>query len=90
MEKYLGEKYISHRNNQNHTQKGRIWEGKKTIKRDSKDVSLFDSLNADNAMQPSRSTRKKALTDDGRFQWGNLSSDKMLDLYYYVFRFEYV
>lgn len=52
-------------------------------------VDVYDSLSVDHAMQPRRNARKKALVDDGRYQWGNLMDSKLLDFHYYVFRFEY-
>ena len=55
----------------------------------SESVNVYDSISVDRAMTPRRSARKKALDDDGRYQWGNLNDEKLLDFHYYVFRFEY-
>jgi hypothetical protein len=55
----------------------------------SESINIYDSTSVDHAMIPRRSTRKKALNDDGRYQWGNLDSGKFLDFHYYVFRYEY-
>ena len=55
----------------------------------SQSINVYDSTSVDRAMRPRRSARKKALQDDGRYQWGNLDSSKFLDFHYYVFRYEY-
>ena len=60
-----------------------------TVVWQSENVNIYDSTQVDRAMQPRREVRKKALQDDGRWQWGNLMDKIFLSFYYYVFRFEY-